>query len=108
MPRILLEWTKTNEIFDNLGNKKKYNREEIEQKEIELLRYLSHWIYTKLKLYGQITQNDIDVEFDEYSSPVMYDSLKALEEVGIIFSDTVFNQELNRTEIMFYAKKPMV
>jgi hypothetical protein len=48
------------------------------------------------------------VEFDEYSSPIMYDSLKALEEFGIVYSDTVFNQELNRTEPIFYAKKVMV
>lgn len=92
-------------MFDDIGNKKNYSREEIEQKEIELLRYLAHWIYTKLRVYGQITKNDIDVEFDQYASPVIYDSLKALEHHGIVYSDTVFNQEANRTEKIFYAKK---
>jgi hypothetical protein len=48
------------------------------------------------------------VEFDEYSSPVMYDSLKALEEVGIVYSEIVYNQEQNRTEPIFYAKKVMM
>lgn len=76
--------------------------------ELELLRYLSHWIYTKLRLYGQITQNDIDVEFDYYSSPLVYDGLKALEENDIIYSDTVYNQEENRTEKIFYSKKVVI
>jgi hypothetical protein len=69
---------------------------------------LSHWIYTKLKLYGQITKNDIDIEFDEYSAPVMYDSLKALEDYNIVYSDTVYNQDEDRTEQIFYAKKVML
>ena len=86
-------------------NNNSSSREEIEQKEVELLNYLSHWIYTKLKLYGQITQNDIDVEFDEYSSPILYDGLRKLEETGIVYSDIVFNQDDNRTEQIFYAKK---
>jgi hypothetical protein len=38
----------------------------------------------------------------------MYDSLKALEEHGIVYSDTVFNQDENRTEQIFYAKKVML
>lgn len=76
--------------------------------ELELLRYLSHWIYTKLRLYGQITQTDIDLEFDCYSSPLLYDGLRALEDNGIVYSDTVFNQEENRTEKIFYSKKVVI
>ena len=95
-------------MFDNAGHKRKYNREEIEKKEAELLRYLAHWIHTKLKLNGQITQNDIDTEFDSYGSPVMYDSLETLEEYGVVYSDIVFNPEENRTEQIFYAKKTML
>jgi len=38
----------------------------------------------------------------------MYDSLNALEEYGIVYSDIVFNQEENRTERIFYAKKVML
>jgi hypothetical protein len=45
------------------------------------------------------------LEFDCYASPVIYDSLKALEDVEIIYSDTVFNQEENRTEKIYFAKK---
>lgn len=45
------------------------------------------------------------MEFDCYASPVIYDSLKALEDVEIIYSDTVFNQEENRIEKIYFAKK---
>lgn len=38
----------------------------------------------------------------------MYDSLKALEEYGIIYSDTVFNPNEDRTEQIFYSKKTML
>ena len=82
-----------------------YSEENRDKAEVELLNYLSHWIYTKLKVYGQITQNDIDVEFDSYNSPILYDGLDKLENVGIIYSDIVFNQEMDRTEKIFYAKK---
>ena len=58
-------------------------------------------MYTKLKLNGQITQNDIDKDFDIYNAPIVYDGLKALEDVNIIYSDTVFNQDENRTEKIF-------
>ena len=78
---------------------------EVDKAEIELLNYISHWVYTKLKLYGEITQNDIDKDFDSYNAPVVYDGLKALEDFDIIYSDIVFNQEENRRERIFYSKK---
>ncbi len=81
---------------------------EVEKAEIELLRYISNWIHTKLKLNSQITQNDIDRDFDIYNAPVVYDGLKALEDVDIIYSDTVFNVEENRTEKIFYSKKTII
>lgn len=93
-------------MFDWTNNKKR--DKEVEKAEIELLRYISNWIHTKLKLNSQITQTDIDKEFDIYNAPVVYDGLKALEDVDIIFSDTVFNIEENRTEKIFYSKKTII
>jgi hypothetical protein len=93
-------------MFDWTNNNKR--DKEVEKAEIELLRYISNWIHTKLKLNSQITQNDIDADFDVYNAPVVYDGLKALEDVDIIYSDTVFNPEENRTEKIFYSKKMIV
>ena len=88
----------------NWSNNNKRDRE-VDKAEIELLRYISNWIHTKLKLNSQITQNDIETEFDIYNRPIIYDSLKSLEEAEIIFNDIVFNPEENRTEKIFYSKK---
>ena len=38
----------------------------------------------------------------------MYDSLNALEDYGIVYSDIVFNQEENRTERIFFARKAIL
>ena len=97
----MFNWTD----ISNNKNKKRNKDKEIDKTELELLQYVSHWIYTKLKLNGQITQEDIDKDFDIYNSPVVYDGLKTLEEVKIIYSDTVFNEDSKRTEKRFYSKK---
>jgi hypothetical protein len=90
-------------MFDWINNNRR--DETVDNAEVELLNYISHWIYTKLKINSQITQNDIDTDFDIYNAPVVYDGLKALEDVDIIYSDIVFNPEENRTEKIFYSKK---
>ena len=90
-------------MFDWTNNNKRDKT--VDRAEVEFLNFMAHWIYTKLKLNSQITQNDIDKDFDIYSAPVVYDGLKSLEDVDIIYSDTVFNPEEDRTEQIFYSKK---
>jgi hypothetical protein len=89
-------------MFDWINSNNNERDKEVDKAELELLRYISHWIHTKLKLNSQITQNDVDTDFDVYNAPVVYDGLKALEDNEIIYSDIVFNPEENRTEKIFY------
>ncbi len=68
---------------------------------------LSHWIYTKLKLNGKISETEIQQEFEGFS-PVAFEGMNALEKEGIVFSDVLYDEKNDKTEKIYFAKKVVV
>lgn len=75
--------------------------------EINFLYELSHWIYLKLKHNGQISQTEIEDEFKDFS-PVAIQGMIALEACDIVYCESVYNENTNKTENIYYSKKVVV